>query len=132
MPVENQSKKIFQSSERTAREGFDVGAEAAVQATKQAERSYSSAAEGIRELNVRLMDMTQVNATAALEFVRELMTAKGPKEAFEVWSNHTNDQFQRLTAQSRELAQLMQRIATSSAQPLSGEQGFKRTSSPLI
>jgi hypothetical protein len=76
--------------------------------------------------------MAQANGMAALEFVRELTTAKGPKEAFEVWSNHTNDQFQRLTEQSRELALLMQRIVASSAQPLSGDQGFERASSPLI
>jgi hypothetical protein len=128
MAAENQSKKVFERSERTAREGFDMGAEAAVQATRQAERSYSSAAEGIRELNVRLLDMAQTNGMAALEFVRELTTAKGPKEAFEVWSKHTNDQFQRFTAQSEELTQLGRRIATSSAQPFSGEQGLKRAS----
>jgi hypothetical protein len=132
MPVENQSKKIFERSEKTAREGFDMGAEAAAKATRQAERSYSSAAEGVRELNVRLVDMAQANGMAALEFVRELTTAKGPKEAFEVWSKHTNDQFQRLTAQSQELALLGQRIAASSTQPLIGEQGFMRATSPLV
>jgi hypothetical protein len=100
MTAENQSKK-FERSERTTREGFDMSSEAAVQATRQAERSYSSAAEGIRELNVRLLDMGQTNGMAALEFVRELTTAKGPKEAFEVWSKHTNDQFQRFTANLR-------------------------------
>ena len=118
MAAENQSKKIFERSERTAREGFDMGPEAAAQATRQAERSYSSAAEGIRELNVRLQDMAQTNGMAALEFVRELTTAKGPKEAFEVWSKHANDQFQRFTAQSKELTLLGQKIAGSSAQPL--------------
>jgi hypothetical protein len=40
MAAENQSTKIFERSERTAREGLDVGAEAAAQATRQAERSY--------------------------------------------------------------------------------------------
>ena len=114
MAAENQSKKVFERSERTDREGFDMGAEAAVQAASQAERSYSSAAEGIRELNVRLLDMAQTNGMAALEFVRELTMAKGPKEAFEVWSKHTNDQFQRFTAQSEELTQLGQRIIVSS------------------
>jgi hypothetical protein len=74
------------------------------------------------------MEMAQANCMAALEFVRELTTAKRPKEAFKVWSNHTNDQFQRMTAQSREPALLMQRIALSGAQPLSGEQGFKHAS----
>jgi hypothetical protein len=116
MPVENQSKKVFERSERTAREGFDMSAEAAVQATRQAERSYSSAAEGTRELNVRVLEMAQANGIAALEFVRELTTAKGPKEAFEVWSKHCNDQFQRFTTQSEELTLLGQRIAASSAQ----------------
>ena len=128
MAAENQSKKVFERSERTDREGFDMGAEAAVQAASQAERSYSSAAEGIRELNVRLLDMAQTNGMAALEFVRELTMAKGPKEAFEVWSKHANDQFQRFTTQSEELTLLAQRIAALSAQPLSGEQGFKRPS----
>jgi hypothetical protein len=57
------------------------------QATRGAEQSYSSAAGGFRDFNLRIMEMTQANALAGLEFAREMATAKGPNEALEVWSS---------------------------------------------
>ncbi len=127
MADDNPSRRSF---ERTAREALERGTAATEQATKQAEQSYSSAAEGITEFNTKLLDIAQTNAKAGLTFATELMQAKGPTEAFEVWSRHAQSHFQRLSDQSQELATLGQRIASSSTQPLMRgfDQIFKRAS----
>ena len=82
------------------------------------ERSYSSAAEGIRDFNLRLIEMAQTNTMAALDFARELATAQGPSEAMALWSSHARKQFETMTEQSRELTTLGQKVATSSAEPM--------------
>jgi len=81
MADDNPSKKSF---ERTAREAMERGTAATEQATKHAEQSYSSAAEGITEFNLKLLNIAQINAKAGMTFATELMHANGPKEAFEV------------------------------------------------
>ena len=94
------------------------------------ERTPVGGAEGIREFNTKLLDIAQANTMAGLNFATELMRAKGPTEAFEVWSRHAQSHLQRLSEQSQELATLGQRFASSSAEPLtrSFDQVFKRAS----
>lgn len=130
MPEDNPAKKSFEAGARTAREAVDRGTAAAEQATRQAEQSYSSAAEGIRNFNAKLLDIAQANTMAGMNFVSELTRVKGPTEAFELWSRHAESHLQRLSEQSQELATLLQRIASSSTEPLTRgfDQTFKRAS----
>jgi hypothetical protein len=53
---------------------------------------------------------------AALDFARQISTAKAPSEAVELWSSQARKQFEMLTDQSKELTALGQKIATSSAE----------------
>ena len=130
MPEDNPARKSFEAGAKTAREGMDRGTAAVEQATRQAEQSYWSTAEGIREFNSKLLDMAQANTMAGMNFVSELTRVKGPTEALELWSRHAQNHLQRLTDQSQELATLCQRIASTSAEPLTRgfEQTFKRAS----
>jgi hypothetical protein len=118
MSEHNPARKSFETGAKAAREAAESGTEAAEQAAKRAEQSYSSAAAGLRDFNAKLMNMAQANTTAGLNFLAELAHAKGPTEAFELWSRHTQTHFQRMTEQSQELATLGQRIAASSTEPL--------------
>jgi hypothetical protein len=76
MADDNPSKKSF---ERTAREAMERGTAATEQATKHAEQSYSSAAEGITEFNLKLLNIAQINAKAGMTFATELMHVNGPR-----------------------------------------------------
>jgi hypothetical protein len=118
MPDDHPAKKSFEASARTAREAMDRGSAATEQATRQAEQSYFSAAQGIGEFNTKLLDIAQANTMAGLDFVTELSRVKGPTEAFEVWSRHAHNHLQRLSGQSQELAALSQKLASSSTKPL--------------
>jgi hypothetical protein len=123
--AENPAKKTFEAGARTAREALEQGAATAERATREAEQSYSSATEGLRDFNAKLIDIAQSNTMASLNFLAELARVKGPTEAFELWSRHIQGQMQRLTEQSQELAALGQRIASSSTEPL--RRGFDQT-----
>ena len=114
----NENKNIADKTARAARETFEKASAATRQSARGAEQSFSAVAEGIRDINVRLMEMAQLNTVAALVFVREMSTAKGPTEVASLWSSHAQRQFETLTEQSKELTALAQRIATSSAEPM--------------
>ena len=65
-----------------------------------------------------LIEMAHANAAATLEFAQQISTAKGPSAAIELWSSQARKQFETLSEQSKELTALGQKIATSSAEPI--------------
>jgi hypothetical protein len=97
MPADISARKSFEAGARTARETVDRGTAAVEQATRQAEQSYSFAADGIHEFNAKPLDIAQANTTAGMNFLSELAHAKGPTEAMELWSRHAQNHLQRLT-----------------------------------
>ena len=114
----NENKNVADKTARAARETLEKGSAAAEESARGAQQSFSAVAEGIRDFNVRLMEMAQLNTLAALDFAREMSTAKGPSDAAALWSSHAQKQFETLTEQSKELTALAQRIATSSTEPI--------------
>lgn len=114
----DQTRAFADRTAKTARETFEKGSAVAEDTARGAEQSYFAAAEGMRDFNLRLIEMVYANTIAALDLAREISTAKGPSEATALWSSHAQKQFERLTDQSKELTALAQRIATSSAEPI--------------
>jgi hypothetical protein len=55
---------------------------------------------------------------AAFDFASQLMTVKSLSEMVELSTAHTRKQFEALTAQSKELAAIAQKVATDSAEPV--------------
>ena len=43
---------------------------------------------------------------------------KSPAEAMELWTSHTRKQFETFTAQAKELAELGQKVATETVEPI--------------
>jgi hypothetical protein len=95
MPEDDAARTSFEAGARTAREAMDRGTAAAEEATRRAEQSYSSTAEGMREFNTKLLDIAQANTMARMNFISELTHVKGPTEAIELWSRHAQSQVQR-------------------------------------
>ena len=128
--AENPARKSFEAGGKTAREALEKGTATAEHAAREAEQSFSSAGEGLRGFNAKLMNFGQANMMANLNFFAELAQAKGPTEVFELWSRHAQEQMQRFTEQSQELGALGQRIASTSSEPLrrSFDQTIRRVS----
>jgi phasin len=115
---EDQAKRFADKSAGMTRKSLEKGVAAAEETARSIEQGYSAAVESIRDFNIRLIEMAHANATAALEFAQQTSTAKGPSEAIELWSSYARRQFETLTDQSKELTALGQKIATSSAEPI--------------
>jgi phasin len=113
-----QSKQFADKSAKMVREDLEKGIAAAERSARGVEQGYAAAAESIRDFNVRLIEMAHANATATLEFAQQISNAKGPSEAIELWSSQARKQFETLSEQSKELTALAQKIATSSAEPI--------------
>jgi phasin len=101
-----------------AKDTYEKMKAVAEEATDVLETTYSTASKGASEYGLKVIEATRVNTNAAFDFFGELMTAKSPSEVIELSSAHARKQFESLTAQSKELGALAQKVATETAEPI--------------
>jgi hypothetical protein len=81
----------------------------------------SAAMKDIRELNVKLLDMTQANIQALFDLARQIATAEAPSDVVKVCTEHARKQFETMAEQMQELTAIGQKIAADSAAPIVGD-----------
>jgi phasin len=82
------------------------------------EAVFASASKGASEFSAKLMEFMKANTSANLDFAQALIGVKSPSEAIELWSSHAKKQFEAFTANGKELAELTQKVATETAEPI--------------
>ena len=82
------------------------------------EAVFTSASRGFSEYSSKVTEFIKANTTASLDFAQELVSAKTPSEAIELWTNHTKKQFETFQAYGKELAELSQKVASETAEPI--------------
>jgi hypothetical protein len=113
-----ESKQFGDNSTKTARKTIERGASAVEDATRSAEKSFSSSLAGMRELNIKLIDMAHANAEALFELAHGMASAEAPSDLATIWSAHARRQFEMMTKQTRELTELGQKLVGRSTKPL--------------
>jgi phasin len=82
------------------------------------EAVFTTASKGASEYSAKLLEFFKANTTASLDFAQELFAVKTPAAALELWTAHTKKQFETLTAQAKELAELSKKVATETVEPI--------------
>jgi phasin len=82
------------------------------------EAVFSTASKGASDYSAKLMEMMKSNTTAHLDFAQALIGVKSPSEAVELWTSHARKQFETFTAYGKELAELTQKVATDTVEPI--------------
>jgi phasin len=101
-----------------AKDTYEKMKAVAEEATDVLETTYSTATKGASEYGLKVIDTARINTNAAFDFAGELITAKSFSEVIELSSAHARKQFEALTAQSKELGALAQKVATDTAEPI--------------
>ena len=101
-----------------AREALQDGGAAAEESTRAMGNGYFAAAQAIGVFNMKLIEMAQGNAMAAVNFAQQVATVKGPAEAANLWSSYARERFETLADQSRELTALAQKVMIPTVQTL--------------
>src|SRR5713226_1749143 len=82
------------------------------------EAVFTTASKGYSEYSAKLMEFMKANSTTTLDFAQELLGVKSPSEAIELYTTHARKQFETFTAQAKELAELTQKVATETVEPI--------------
>ena len=82
------------------------------------EAVFTSASKGASEYSAKLIEFFKANTSSSLDFAQQLFGVKTPAAAMELWTSHAKTQFETLSAQAKELAELGQKVASETVEPI--------------
>lgn len=103
-----------------AKETYEKMKAAAEEVTDVLEDTYANAAKGYADYGLKLIEATRVNTNAAFDFYAELMSVKSYSDVIELSTTHVRKQFEAVSAQTKDLAAVAQRMATETTEPMKG------------
>ena len=116
--VPEQMRAFAEKGVSQARENYTKFKDAAETHNSTIEAVFTSATKGATDYSAKLLDIVKTNTAAAFDFAQELVSAKSPSQAMELWSSHARKTVETFTAQTKELAELTQKIAAETAEPI--------------
>ena len=116
--VPEQMRAFAEKGVSQARESYAKFKDVAESQNGAIEAVFTTASKGASEYSAKLMEMMKANTTATLDFAQELLAIKSPAEALELWSSQARKQFEAITAQARELAELSRKVAADTVEPI--------------
>lgn len=118
MEVPAAFREIAEKGVAQAKDHYEKLKAVAEETTDVLEDTYATASKGASEYGLKLIEASRANTNAAFDFFGKLMTAKSPSEFVELSTAHAREQFETLTAQSKELATLAQKVTTDTVEPI--------------
>ena len=116
--VPEQMRALAEKGVSQARDNYARFKDVAETNNSTIEAVFASVSKGASAYSAKLMEIMKANATANLDFAQELVSVKTPSEALELWTSHAKKQFEALTAHSKELAELSQKVASEAVEPI--------------
>src|ERR1700756_5800697 len=115
--VPEQMRAFAEKGVSQARDNYAKFKDAAENHNSTIEAVFTSASKGASAYSAKVMEFLKANTTANLDFAQELLSVKSPPEAMELYTAHTRKQFETLSAQAKELAELGQKVAAETMEP---------------
>jgi phasin len=116
--VPEQMRALAEKGVSQARDSYAKFKDAAETHNGTMEAVFTSASKGASAYSAKLVEFIKANTTSSLDFAQELLGVKSPAEALELWTSQTRKQFETLTAQAKELAELGQKVAAETVEPI--------------
>jgi phasin len=80
--------------------------------------TYKTAAKGATDYNLKVIEIARTNTNSAFDYAYKLMGMKSPSEFAELSTAHARKQFEAMSAQTKELTELAQKVTTEITEPL--------------
>jgi phasin len=116
--VPEQMRAFAEKGVSQARESYIRLKDAAETQNDAIEAALSSVSKGAGDYSAKLLDIVKTNTEASFDFAQSLVGAKTVPEALELWTSHARKGVETVTAQTKELVELSQKVATDSVEPI--------------
>jgi len=111
-------REFAEKSVTQAKDNWEKMKAATEEATDMIETSYSTVSKGASDYGLAVIEAARTNANANFDFFSQVVAAKSLSEMIELSTAHARKQFETVTAQSKDLTALAQKVTTDSLEPL--------------
>jgi phasin len=118
LEVPESMRALAEKGVSQARDSYAKFKDAAESQNSTIEAVFTSASKGASVYSAKLMEFMKANTTSTLDFAQELLGVKSPSEALELYTSHARKQFETYGAQAKELAEIVQKVAAETAEPI--------------
>jgi phasin len=101
-----------------AQEGCEKIKAASEQMTEALRESYSANAESATSYGLKVIEISNANTAAAMDFFAQLLGSKSPTDAFALSAAQARKTFDATSAQNKELWELAQKLAAEAGEPV--------------
>jgi phasin len=115
LPNMEMPEAFREMAERGAAHARDTCAKAKVASEEAADllqKAYATVAKGATDYNLKLIEIARTNTRTAFDYAHKLLGVKSPLEFIELSTAHARKQFEAITAQTKELTELAQKVTT--------------------
>ena len=116
--VPEQMRAFAEKGVSQARENYAKFKDAAESQNGTIEAVFTCASKGASEYTAKVMEFMKANTSTTLDFAQEFFGLKTPAEAMELWTTHSRKQLETFQAQAKELAEIGQRVANETVEPI--------------
>lgn len=118
MEVPHAVREMAEQGTAQAKQAYDKMNTAATEASQVIQNACATSAQGAAVCNAKVIEFARANTNAAFDYVSELLAVKSPSDFVKLASEHARKQFEVLSAQTKELTALSQKVMTEAAEPL--------------
>ena len=118
MEVPAAFREFAEKSVTQAKDNWEKMKAASEEATDLIEDSYATASKGAADYGLKLIEASRTNTNSMFDYATQLMSVKSLSEAVELSTSHLRKQFDTLSAQSKELTALAQKVTTETVEPI--------------
>lgn len=111
-------RELAEKGVSQARENYEKFKDVAQSGNETIEAFYASSTKGASDYSNKLLDIARANTNSAFDFAQQLVAIKSPSEILSIWSTYARGQYETLTAQGKELAELGQKVTAEAVEPL--------------
>lgn len=111
-------RELAEKGVSQARENYEKFRDVAQSGNETIEAFYASSTKGAADYSTKVLDIARANTNSVFDLAQQLVTIKSPAEALSIWSTFARGQYETLTAQGKELAELGQKVSAEAVEPL--------------
>ncbi len=89
-----QGKKIADKAVNAARDSWNKGQAATEQTAQAGQEAFLASADSVRDFSRKVIEMAKTNTNAMFDLALEVAGTKEPSQIMELWSQHTQKQFE--------------------------------------
>jgi len=101
-----------------AKASLDKAKAATDEGTDLFKNSYATATKGATDYNLKFIEIARANTNTAFDYAHAMLAVKSVPEFFELSTAHARKHFETMTAQTKELTALAQKMTTDITEPL--------------